>query len=154
MRPLPRLLTSLLLLGGWAAAQSPKSESGRLELGNGVVVEYKTSAYSPKTEGHLGPLFGTDGDIPHTTLKELTLVQGKIKVPLDVSGMYDPWFEKPNPSRFRFRAFDSRNAIITGIFSDAAGSYVAEWLIVDHIGVRILLSKDPLVVREKLRRSM
>jgi len=156
MKALSRITVALLLLGGVAKAEPDKAQSGRLDLGNGLAIEYKIVPYNAKAylekKGRIGPIFGTDGDVPHTKLEKLILLEGTRKAPLEVSFMYDPWFEQIDVNRFRIRSIGPRSRILTGSFSDAAGSYAAEWLIVDSIGVRTLLSNEPSVVREKLLR--
>ncbi len=145
----------LLCACAQAPAQQPDPKNGRLDLGNGTEIEYRVAAYDKNvyqaSKGHIGPVFGTDGGVPHTKLERLTFLQGKKRTLLDVVCMYDPWFERVDSNRFRVRAISSTSLLLTGTFSDAAGSYVAEWLIVDGVGVRTLLSNEPSVVRDKLR---
>lgn len=154
MRVFSRILVPLLLFAGLVKAESPDAQNGRLDLGNGIAIEYKVVPYDAKEyrekHGRIGPIFGTDGAVPHTKLEKLILLEGTRKTPLDVSCMYDPWFEQIDVHQFRIRSIGPRSRILTGSFSDAAGSYAAEWLIVDWIGVRTLLSNEPSVVREKL----
>ena len=82
----------------------------------------------------------------------LTLIQGKRRIPLDISSMYDPSFGQIERRQFRVQQVNARRLILTGTFSDGAGSYVAEWLVVDGASVRTLLSNDPSTVRDKLLR--
>jgi len=154
MKLFSRIIVPLLLFAGLVTAESPGAQNGRLDLGNGLAIEYKVIPYDTKEyrdkHGRIGPIFGTDGGVPHTKLAKLTLVEGKRKTPLEASCMYDPWIEQIDVHQFRVRLTAPRRRILTGNFSDAAATYVAEWLIVDGIGVRTLLSNEPSVVREKL----
>ena len=154
MKVFSRILVSLLLFGGVVRSESPDTQNGRLDLGNGFAIEYKVIPYDTKEyrdkHGRIGPIFGTDGGVPHTKLEKLTLVEGKRKTPLEVSCMYNPWFEQIDVHQFRVRSITPRRRILTGNFSDAAATYVAEWLVVDGKGVRTLLSNEPSVVHEKL----
>ncbi len=154
MKRLAHLTAGLVLFAGYLWAESAHDEVGRIDLGQGVQVEYEMTPIGDKANVHkderIGPVFGTDGGTPHTKLKKLTLLQGNEKTSLEVSCMYDPWFEQVDRSRFKVVVRNRRRVVLTGVFSDAAGSYVAEWLIVDGLGVRTLLSNDPSVVRQKL----
>jgi hypothetical protein len=143
-------LVVLLVAGALADA----AEVGAVKLGTGTSIEYETVAWKllPNGHGPAGPMFGTDDPLPRIVLRRLTLIRGSTRIPLEISCMYDPWFERPDASRFRFRVLNSHSAVLRGVFSDAAGSYVAEWLIVDGIGVRTLLSNDPVIIRERVRR--
>ena len=98
----------------------------RLEFGNGFALEYKVVPYDAqrymKTNGRIGPVFGTDGDVPHTRLDKLTFFEGKVKTSLEVSFMYDPWVERVDVNRFRIRSAGARRRILTGSFSDASGT--------------------------------
>src|SRR6266516_3147947 len=138
MKRLAHLTAGLLLSAGYMSAELAADEVGRVDLGQGVQIEYEITPIGDKAKAHkderIGPVFGTDGGTPHTKLKKLTLLQGNEKTPLDVSCMYDPWFEQVDPSRFKVVVRNRRSVVLTGVFSDAAGSYVAEWLIVDGLG--------------------
>lgn len=144
----------LMFACGQAQAEQPEAKNGRLDLGSGTAIEYRIASYDKRVyqakKGHIGPVFGPDGGAPQTKLERLTLLKGNRRTPLEVSCMYDPWFEQVDLNRFRVRMISSTSLLLTGIFSDAAGSYVAEWLIVGGIGVRTLLSNEPSVVRDKL----
>jgi len=156
MKMLAQLTAGYLLFVGCACAESAHDQVGRLDLGQGIQIEYEIiplgNKAGPQKNERAGPIFGTDGGAPHTKLKKLILRQGNKKTSLEISCMYDPWFERVDQSRFRVVVQNRRSLTLTGVFSDAAGSYVAEWLIVDGLGVRTLLSNEPSVVREKLVR--
>ena len=154
MKILAYLIAGLLFnaVSGWAKPGS--DDIGHLTLDHGIRIDYEVAPYANEAKGHkggpIGPIFGTDSIIPHTVLKKLTVIQGAKRTPLDVSFMYDPWFERLDKSRFKVRVYHGGGLVLTGLFSDAAGSYVAEWLVVDGIGVRTLLSNESSVVRNKL----
>lgn len=154
MKILAYLTAGLLFNSASAWAKPGGNEVGHLILDHGIHIDYEVAPYANEANGRkggpIGPIFGTDSIIPHTVLKKLTVKQGAKRTSLDVSFMYDPWFERLDKSRFKVRVYDGGSLVLTGLFSDAAGSYVAEWLIVDAIGVRTLLSNESSVVREKL----
>ena len=156
MRLFSQILVLLLLFAGVLRAEPPDAQKGRLDLGNGFAIDYVVIPYDIKEyrdkKGSIGPIFGTDGGVPHTKLAKLTLVEGNKKTPLETSCMYDPWIEQIDVHQFRVRSVSPRRRILTGNFADAAATYVARWLIVDGIGVRTLLSSEPSIVRENLLR--
>ena len=88
------------------------------------------------------PIFGTDGDLPKFTLIKATLTIGKNEYDLQVDDMYNPWFGNGiNDRLFKIKKEGNRYQL-TGIFSDGAGSYGAEWLIVGKLSIRTILTND------------
>lgn len=102
-----------------------------------------------RINGHIP--FGMAFGLPKTYVKSLTIsFQGKSNA-LDVSDMYNAWGNRPleYPGKVRYfggKCFDVKNCQIRGIFSDAAGSFVAEWLIVDGRPFRTILTGSNDVV--------
>ena len=150
------LAGSMSLICIQAGVQESRPQIGRLDLDKNLAIEYRVIPFDKKvykaSEGRIGPVFGTDGGVPITKFEGLTLIQGKRRIPLDISSMYDPSFGQIERRQFRVQHVNARRLILTGTFSDAAGSYVAEWLVVDGASVRTLLSNDPSTVRDKLLR--
>lgn len=129
-------------------AEPLEAQTGKFEFGQGVLLEYRVTPFDKKafrqTGGRIGPVFGVDGGgAPSTKLEKLVFIRGTTRTPLEVSSMYEPALGGMDKGRFSVRVLNERSAILTGSFSDAAGSYVARWLIVDGVGVRTLLSDDP-----------
>lgn len=94
------------------------------------------------------PIFGTDGDFPKFTLTKATLKIGENKYDLQVDDMYNPWFgEGVNDGLFKIKK-DGTEIRLTGLFSDGAGSYGAEWLIVGKSSIRTILTKDEWILFE------
>jgi hypothetical protein len=65
--------------------------------------------------------------------------------------MYDAWGARPleHPGAVRYfggKCIDSANCQFRGLFSDAAGSFVAEWRVVNGISVRTVLTSSDDVV--------
>jgi outer membrane protein W len=88
------------------------------------------------------PIFGTDGDFPKYTLIKATLTIGKNKYDLQVEDMYNPWFgDGVNEKLFKIQK-EGTELKLTGLFSDGAGTYGAEWLIVGKSSIRTSLTKD------------
>lgn len=102
-----------------------------------------------RINGHIP--FGIAFGIPKTYVKSIVITfQGKSSE-LDVSDMYNAWGNRPLEYRGKVRYFggkcsDLKNCQIRGIFSDAAGSFVAEWLIVDGRAFRSILTSSNDVV--------
>jgi hypothetical protein len=141
-------LVALGLLSPALQAEPSGVQEGRFVFQNGIVLEYKIVPFDKaafkKNEGGIGPVFGVDGGgIPAAKLQRLSLRRDKTVTSLEASCMYDPGLGGMHKKRFNVRILNPRSLLLTGIFSDAAATYVAEWLIVDGIGVRTLLTDDP-----------
>jgi hypothetical protein len=93
-------------------------------------------------------VFGTDGDIPRFSLKEAKLTINDKDIDLEISSMYNPWFGiKPNQNSFEMIQ-DGTHIKIRGFFSDGAGSYGVEWLIIGERSVRTILTYDEQILFE------
>lgn len=84
------------------------------------------------------PVFGTDADMPEYKVVKATVKIGAKSVALDVSCMYDPWYGKPDPKKFTVKK-GYGGFIISGYISDGAGSYEAEWLVIENSSIRMRL---------------
>lgn len=84
------------------------------------------------------PVFGTDWELPKNQLVKATVKIGANTVNLDVSCMYNTWFSKPYPQAFTLEKVEG-GYLIRGNFSDGAGSYEAEWFIIQNSSVRTRL---------------
>lgn len=94
------------------------------------------------------PIFGTDGDFPKFTLTKATLKIGQNTYNLQIDDMYNPWFgEGVNERLFKIKT-DGTEIRLTGMFSDGAGSYGAEWLILGKSSIRTILTKDEWILFE------
>jgi len=95
--------------------------------------------------------FGVASGLPKTYLKQITIsFQGR-SYDLDISDMYDAWGMRPlqYPGKVRYfggSCSDVRNCELRGLFSDASGSFVAEWRIVDGLATRTILTDSSDVV--------
>lgn len=95
--------------------------------------------------------FGTSFGLPKTYLKKLSITfKGKSYL-LDVSNMYNAWGSRPleYPGKIRYfggKCSDINNCQVRGLFSDAAGSFVAEWRIVNGQQVRTVLTDSDDIV--------
>jgi hypothetical protein len=100
--------------------------------------------------------FGTTGGMPKTYVKSISAsIQGR-RYELDASQMFDAWGGRPveaklpDGTRFRYfggRCADAVNCTFRGLFSDGAGTFVAEWKIVDGTPQRTVLSWSDDVVK-------
>ena len=94
------------------------------------------------------PLYGTDGTIPKYVLSSACLTIGQKKYELQVDNMYNPWFgEKPFEKLFKIK-IDGTEIKLRGFFSDAAGAYGAEWLIIGQSNIRSIITKDEWLLFE------
>jgi hypothetical protein len=127
-----------------------------LDLGHGIKLTMTASPFDPRKhsvercqhEDWSGvclidgkPVFGTDGDVPRARLDRATVQVKSRVVELDTSCMYDPWVGRPDSTLFS-AAENEDGILITGKFSDGAGSYFAQWLVVKGGSVRTVLSTD------------
>ena len=95
--------------------------------------------------------FGTAFGLPKTYVKSITVSFGARSYSLNVSDMYDAWGARPPEWKgviryFGGRCFDSKNCRFRGLFSDAAGTFVAEWSVVSGAPVRTILTDSDDVV--------
>lgn len=95
--------------------------------------------------------FGTDLDLPKTYVKNIWVSFAGAKHGLDAKDMYNAWGGRPLEYKGSIRYFggkcsDSNNCQLRGVFSDAAGSFVAEWQIVNGKSTRTVLTNSNDVV--------
>ena len=65
------------------------------------------------------------------------------RIDLDVTCMYDPWPLGNVPPRLvELKRTSGVGLNVRGMFSDAAGTYVAQWFVIDRSSVRSILSRD------------
>lgn len=82
------------------------------------------------------PVFGTDWGLPRNQLVQADLKIGSKTVSLDVSCMYNV---TPTPQDFTLEKVEG-GYLIRGRFSDGAGSYEAEWFVIQNSSVRTRLA--------------
>ena len=95
--------------------------------------------------------FGVSFGLPKTYVKSISVsYKGKLHF-LDVREMYNAWGTRPLQVKGTIRYFggkcsDSTNCEFRGVFSDASGTYVAEWRIVEGRQIRTVLTDSKDVV--------
>ncbi len=82
------------------------------------------------------PPFGVDGRLPKTYVKSISVSYRGQSYSLDVSDMYDAWGKHPLDYKgyiryFGGKCFNTKDCRFRGLFSDGAGSFVAEWQVID-----------------------
>jgi len=95
--------------------------------------------------------FGVTFGLPKTYIKSISVVYHNQSYMLDSSDMYDAWGSRPLERTgviryFGGKCFDSKNCQFRGLFSDASGSFVAEWQIVNGLAFRTVLSSSHDIV--------
>ena len=95
----------------------------------------------------MGVVFGW----PSTFVKSVSVSYHGQSYSLDASDMYDAWGSRPLKYKDGIRYFggkcsDKKNCRFRGIFSDTAGTFVAEWKVVDGLPVRTVLTGSSDVV--------
>lgn len=157
-----RLLLVLCFSAAFLAAGGPPSQSGgvprqvTLELGHGLTLRMTASPFDPgqhsiercRHEDWSGvclidgkPVFGTDGEMPRWRLDKATVDLAGRKIDLDTSCMYNPWAARPEKGSYSASPVEV-GFLVTGSFSDGAGAYYAQWLIVNGGSVRTVISND------------
>jgi hypothetical protein len=89
--------------------------------------------------------FGIDVELPKTFVSKINISYRSSVYSLDSSDMYNAWGNRPLEVKegiryFGGKCFDAKNCQFRGLFSDAAGSFVAEWKIVDGVSIRTVLT--------------
>ena len=95
--------------------------------------------------------YGMDINVPKTYVKSITISYQGTSYALDVTDMYNAWGDRPlhYPGGVRYfggKCFDKKHCQFRGLFSDAAGAFVAEWRIVDAVAIRTVLTFSDDVV--------
>ncbi len=150
------LLLTIFCISGLSYADKPKI----FDLGNDVKVSILEVKFEPSEhkivpcegsdipcliDGHLP--FGTAVSMPRTKLKELKFITKKSTYILETTGMYNAWGNRPLQYKDSIKylgahCYTPDNCKLRGIFSDAAGSYVAEWYIFNGTSMRTVLSSS------------
>lgn len=98
--------------------------------------------------GHIP--FGSDLGIPKTYVKSITVSCKRQSYSLDSSDMYNAWGNRPVELKgiryFGGNCYDEKNCQFRGLFSDGAGSFVAEWRVVGGVPVRTVLTNSNDIV--------
>ena len=94
---------------------------------------------------------GTAFGLPSTYIKSIKVSFKGKTYSLDSRDMYDAWGKRPLevPGVVRYfggKCFDSKNCQFRGLFSDAAGSFVAEWRVINGVSIRTVLTDSDDVV--------
>lgn len=88
--------------------------------------------------------FGSDAgmELPRNQLMNLTLFINGEKVVLDVSGLFNPsWENEIKKDQFTFEKAEV-GYNLTGYFSDGAGAYSVNWLIIKGASIRTKIALD------------
>lgn len=153
MRCLVLLTTTFL-----AAAAAAQETQATFTLPSGVsirIVEapFAASAHRITSCGYEGSAclidgrvpFGSALSLPSTYVKRITATYKGSTYDLDSSQMFNAWGRRPLSVGTAVRYFggqcqDSKNCAFRGLFSDAAGAFVAEWIVVEGTSSRTALS--------------
>jgi len=99
------------------------------------------------------PAFGVGSLPPKSYLAKLTLTyKDKIYV-LDTKNMYNAGAERGREVKgvveyFYAHCYDQENCVVRGLFSDAGGSYVAEWQVINGASIRTILTSSGDIVQK------
>ena len=95
--------------------------------------------------------FGSDLGLPKTYVKSIKIFFQEHSYTLDSSNMYNAWGNRHLIQTDKIRYFggncyDSKNCQFRGLFSDAAGAFVAEWQIVNGLQYRTVISNSSDII--------
>jgi hypothetical protein len=161
---LTRLLLAIALLSPAGCDTRPAGTPFEVPLGSGATLHltaapFDSAAHTLSRYPGAGvyaidgrPFFGSDASIPETVLTSAEFEAGGTRTPLDVRGMFNPWHEAPAPHDFQVESYGIEGGwLVRGLFSDGAGSYAAEWLVVGDGSLRTVLTNNDLVIPVLLR---
>jgi hypothetical protein len=145
------LVTTLILLGSTLVSGKQKT----IELIKGVVLYLIEDNLNP-LEFSINPkilnvgnicfidnnvVFGTDFELPKTKLTSAYIIYDNKKVSLDISSMYNPNIQSLTNKLFKTEKIGDK-LVITGLFSDGAGSFLVQWIVINKSSVRTIISSD------------
>jgi hypothetical protein len=95
--------------------------------------------------------FGVAFGLPETYVKSISVSYQHQSYLLDASDMYNAWGSRPleykgNIRYFGGKCFNTKHCQFRGLFSDAAGSFVAEWQVINGLPIRTVLSDENDIV--------
>ncbi len=80
--------------------------------------------------------FGNDYEMPKSYTAEAFLLTGKKKIPLQVTGMFNPW------GGYVTIEGEGNSWTIQGIFSDGAGAYFVQWSVREGRSIRTIITDN------------
>jgi hypothetical protein len=95
--------------------------------------------------------YGVTGHLPKTYVKEIQVTVGETTHVLDSSSMFDAWGARPleHPGSIRYfggSCVNQQHCQFRGIFSDGAGTFVAEWVVFSGLVSRTVLTGNGDIV--------
>jgi hypothetical protein len=97
------------------------------------------------------PVFGTDWELPVSSLDSAKVEINNLLIGLEVSSMFNPWHGRIRQENFVLEKGE-KGLMINGRFSDGAGAYVAQWRIISNKSIRTVLSDDEGVMNSLFPR--
>ncbi|MGD1846776.1 MAG: hypothetical protein ACFB10_15410 [Salibacteraceae bacterium] len=88
------------------------------------------------------PVYGTDAMLPQSELTFAELITPEGNIRLQTLGMYDPWADSNLTILYQFERFAGNPPRVKCLFSNGAGSYLVEWVIVGDKSFRTVLTND------------
>lgn len=87
------------------------------------------------------PFYGSDGKMPKRVVSRLVFVKKGKRIDLDVSSMYDPSLNaEAMKTHISVLPYWGDAYKVTGYFSDGAGAYVCQWLVMSDGAIRTHIS--------------
>lgn len=152
----------LLFFSGCAFSESPAHYEFKFESGIKLNFEeylYTESDIKNCSMNHEScflngvPAIGVGASHPNSYVANLILTTQSKVYKLNTENMYNAALERPREIKgvieyFYAGCFNADNCIVRGLFSDAGGSYVAEWLVIDGVPMRTILTSSGDVVHK------
>jgi len=115
-----------------------------------MINECKKDKIVCRTNGDI--VFGSDNLNPKSYLKNMVVSVDNNTYNLNTRNMYNAWMGRPKGIEGAIQylhasCVDKNNCIVRGLFSDAAGSYIAEWQVIDSHPYRTVLTSSGDLVR-------
>jgi hypothetical protein len=163
MRTAASNLAAVVALSSPAIAADESVASFTLPSGVAIrIIEAPFDGSKHRLKGCTGPdgclidgriPFGSDGGLPKSYVKSITASFKGQHHTLDASQMYNAWGGRPLEVKGTIRYFggkcqDSMNCSLRGLFSDASGSFVAEWQVVSGVSQRTIITSSSDVMNE------
>jgi len=141
------------------AACADTADIHKLNIGNKINVQLHEVTISGDTESSNLPngniVFGSVSS-PKTYLSKIIFSVKNKEYKLESKYMYNAWGRRPLEiagviKYFDAHCYNSENCTIRGIFSDAAGSFVAEWKVINGKAIRTVITNSGDIVNNFIK---
>jgi hypothetical protein len=142
----------------WCLSMLSQTDTATVQINDSVsLIMYRTKFDTTNRELVFHPSYGllaidgsialgSDGGIPTYELTRATIRINNRQLELDVSNIFSPWAgATPYDKLFTIKQ-DGTFLRLRALFSDGAGGYGAEWLIIENSSLRTIITDDEMVL--------